>query len=139
VRMQSNQFCICPPLSGGVATAGWDAALTKGDGGGSGSLRQDLRAQALLSRAAAPPSTLNSQPSTRSKGDFSPLWSGQNPSGCRENPAAWATQQLAASFGKQAQVAEPIGTGFTNGSVKSEHRHRPVKGFARGRFGQLLR
>ena len=31
-------------------------------------------------------------------GDFSPLWSGQNPGGCREIPAAELTRQLAASL-----------------------------------------
>jgi nitronate monooxygenase len=30
--------------------------------------------------------------------DFSPLWSGQNASGCREIPAAQLTQQLAAGW-----------------------------------------
>jgi nitronate monooxygenase len=30
-------------------------------------------------------------------GDFSPLWSGQNASGCKEIPAAQLTRELAAS------------------------------------------
>jgi nitronate monooxygenase len=29
---------------------------------------------------------------------FSPLWSGQNPTGCREIAAVWLTQELAASL-----------------------------------------
>ena len=31
-------------------------------------------------------------------GDFSPLWSGQNASGCREVPAAQLTRDLAANL-----------------------------------------
>ena len=30
--------------------------------------------------------------------DFLSLWSGQNPTGCREIPAAWLTQELATSL-----------------------------------------
>ena len=35
------------------------------------------------------------QPSTTSNSAFSPLWSGQNPTGCKESPAARLTQELA--------------------------------------------
>jgi nitronate monooxygenase len=38
----------------------------------------------------------------RGSGDFSPLWSGQNASGCRELPAAELTRQLAAGLGRVA-------------------------------------
>jgi nitronate monooxygenase len=34
-------------------------------------------------------------------GDFSPLWSGQNASGCRETPAAQLTHELAAEAGSR--------------------------------------
>ena len=35
---------------------------------------------------------------SKGSGDFSPLWSGQNPSGCREIPAAELTRSLAAAL-----------------------------------------
>ena len=38
---------------------------------------------------------LRAKAEARGSGDFSPLWSGQNPSGCREMPAAELTKQLA--------------------------------------------
>jgi nitronate monooxygenase len=34
----------------------------------------------------------------KGSGDFSPLWSGQNPSGCREVPAAELTRELIQGF-----------------------------------------
>ena len=38
------------------------------------------------------------------KGDFSPLWSGQNPTGCKEIPAADLTRELAAGFAQRSKV-----------------------------------
>jgi nitronate monooxygenase len=46
--------------------------------------------------AAAAVAPLRAAAEGRGSGDFSPLWSGQNPSGCREIPAADLTRQLAA-------------------------------------------
>ena len=48
----------------------------------------------LAAKALAP---LRARAETRGSGDFSPLWSGQNPTGCKEIPAARLTQELAAS------------------------------------------
>jgi nitronate monooxygenase len=48
--------------------------------------------------AAAPIAPLRAQAEAAGSGDFSPLWSGQNPTGCREIPAAELTQNLAAGF-----------------------------------------
>lgn len=47
----------------------------------------------LASTAVAP---LRAQAEARGSGDFSPLWAGQNVSGCREIPAAALTRALAA-------------------------------------------
>ena len=47
----------------------------------------------LASAAVAP---LRAAAEARGSGDFSPLWCGQNPSGCREVPAATLTRELAA-------------------------------------------
>ena len=49
----------------------------------------------LASAAIAP---LRAKAETRGCGDFSPLWSGQNASGCREIPAARLTRDLAAQI-----------------------------------------
>lgn len=54
--------------------------------------------------AAAPPfplaagamAPLRAHAEARGSGDFSPLWSGQNSTGCQETPAALLTQELAA-------------------------------------------
>lgn len=45
-----------------------------------------------LATAAITP--LRSQAEAQGSGDFSPLWSGQNPTGCREIPAARLTREL---------------------------------------------
>ena len=47
----------------------------------------------LASAAIAP---LRAKAEGAGSGDFSPLWSGQNPAGCREIPAAELTRALAA-------------------------------------------
>jgi nitronate monooxygenase len=47
-----------------------------------------------LATAAIGP--LRAEAERRGSGDFSPLWSGQNASGCREIPAAELTRELAA-------------------------------------------
>jgi nitronate monooxygenase len=46
----------------------------------------------LATPALAP---LRAEAEARGRGDFSPLWSGQNPSGCKEIPAALLTDSLA--------------------------------------------
>jgi nitronate monooxygenase len=47
----------------------------------------------LAASAIAP---LRAKAESRGSGDFSPLWSGQNASGCKEIPAAQLTRELAA-------------------------------------------
>ena len=47
----------------------------------------------LMATAAIAP--LRATAESRGSGDFSPLWSGQNVSGCREIPAAQITRDLA--------------------------------------------
>lgn len=49
----------------------------------------------LATAAIAP---LRAQAESRGSGDFSPLWSGQNASGCKEIPAAQLTRELAAEL-----------------------------------------
>ncbi|MGY0557753.1 MULTISPECIES: nitronate monooxygenase [unclassified Lysobacter] len=49
----------------------------------------------LATAAIAP---LRAKAESRGSGDFSPLWSGQNASGCREIPAAQLTRELAAGL-----------------------------------------
>jgi nitronate monooxygenase len=49
----------------------------------------------LATSAIAP---LRAKAEARGSGDFSPLWSGQNASGCREIPAAQLTRELAAAL-----------------------------------------
>ncbi len=49
----------------------------------------------LATAAIAP---LRAKAESRGSGDFSPLWSGQNATGCREIPAAQLTQELAAGL-----------------------------------------
>jgi nitronate monooxygenase len=59
----------------------------------------------MSSMAPAFPQAANAIAALRAKaeslgsGDFSPLWSGQNASGCREIPAAELTRELARGFG----------------------------------------
>ena len=50
----------------------------------------------LATSAIAP---LRAKAEAQGKGDFSPLWSGQNASGCKEIPAADLTRELAAGLG----------------------------------------
>lgn len=47
--------------------------------------------------AAAAIAPLRAKAESRGRGDFSPLWCGQNPSGCKEVPAAELTRELAAA------------------------------------------
>jgi nitronate monooxygenase len=46
-------------------------------------------------RAAGPLAPLRAAAEKQGIGEFSPLWSGQNASGCREIPAAQLTRELA--------------------------------------------
>jgi nitronate monooxygenase len=48
--------------------------------------------------AAAAVAPLRARAEAQGSGDFSPLWSGQNPSGCKEVPAADLTRALAANL-----------------------------------------
>src|SRR5437764_5974329 len=48
--------------------------------------------------AAAAVAPLRARAEGRGSGDFSPLWSGQNASGCKEIPAAQLTRELAAGL-----------------------------------------
>jgi len=48
--------------------------------------------------AAAAIAPLRAKAESRGSGDFSPLWSGQNASGCKEIPAAQLTRELAAAL-----------------------------------------
>jgi nitronate monooxygenase len=49
--------------------------------------------------AAADVAPLRAAAEARGSADFSPLWSGQNASGCRAVPAAELTHELASAFG----------------------------------------
>jgi nitronate monooxygenase len=49
----------------------------------------------LATSAIAP---LRAKAEGQGRGDFSPLWSGQNRSGCKELPAAQLTRDLAAGL-----------------------------------------
>jgi len=53
-------------------------------------------AQPAFPLATAAIAPLRARAEARGSGDFSPLWSGQNASGCREVPAAQLTRELAA-------------------------------------------
>jgi len=60
-----------------------------------GPISADAPAFPLAAAALAP---LRSAAESRGSGEFSPLWSGQNASGCREIPAAELTRSLAAEL-----------------------------------------
>jgi nitronate monooxygenase len=53
----------------------------------------------LAGAAVAP---LRATAESQGSADFSPLWSGQNASGCKAIPAAQLTRELAAGFGQRA-------------------------------------
>jgi nitronate monooxygenase len=53
----------------------------------------------LATPAIAP---LRAKAESLGKGDFSPLWSGQNPTGCKEIPAADLTRELASLIGSES-------------------------------------
>ena len=52
-------------------------------------------ASPLATSAIAP---LRAKAEAKGSGDFSPLWSGQNATGCKEVPAAQLTRELAAGL-----------------------------------------
>ena len=58
----------------------------------------------LATAAIAP---LRAQAERQGSGDFSPLWSGQNASGCLALPAAEVTRRLAAGFTSARAVSNP--------------------------------
>jgi nitronate monooxygenase len=51
--------------------------------------------------AAAAIESLTARAESRGSGDFSPLWSGQNTTGCKEVPAAVLTRELAAAVSRE--------------------------------------
>jgi nitronate monooxygenase len=70
-----------------------------------GIVNRIIREQGPISAAApafplavAALAPLRAKAEAKGSGDFSPLWSGQNASGCREIPAAELTRQLAAKL-----------------------------------------
>jgi nitronate monooxygenase len=60
-----------------------------------GPMRKALPAFPLAATAIA---HLRAKAESRGAGEFSPLWCGQNPGGCREIPAGQLTRELAAGF-----------------------------------------
>ena len=58
-----------------------------------GPMAQSVPAFPLAAAAVAP---IRAKAEARGSGDFSPLWCGQNPTGCREIPASQLTRELAA-------------------------------------------
>lgn len=54
--------------------------------------------------AAAGIAPLRAKAESRGSGDFSPLWSGQNTSGCKEVPAADLTRELAADLSPSVDI-----------------------------------
>ncbi len=54
--------------------------------------------------AAAAVAPLRAQAESRGSGDFSPLWCGQNASGCSERPAGEVTRSLAAGWNAAARL-----------------------------------
>jgi nitronate monooxygenase len=60
-----------------------------------GSINATVPAFPLATAAIAP---LRAKAEAQGKGDFSPLWSGQNASGCKSIPAADVTRELAANL-----------------------------------------
>lgn len=63
-----------------------------------GPISSDVPAFPLATSASAP---LRQAAEAQGRGDYSPLWAGQNVTGCREIPAAQLTWELAAGFGRQ--------------------------------------
>jgi nitronate monooxygenase len=55
----------------------------------------------LAGAALAP---LRARAEAQDSGDFSPLWAGQNTTGCREMPAAQLTQLLASQVGLRGTI-----------------------------------
>jgi nitronate monooxygenase len=63
-----------------------------------GPISSDAPAFPLAAGASAP---LRQAAEAQGRGDYSPLWAGQNVTGCKEIPAAQLTWELAAGFGRQ--------------------------------------
>jgi len=63
-----------------------------------GPFSSDVPAFPLATGASAP---LRQAAEAQGRGDYSPLWAGQNVTGCKEIPAAQLTWELAAGFGRQ--------------------------------------
>jgi nitronate monooxygenase len=68
-----------------------------------GSMSAVAPAFPLASTAMAP---LRAKAESQGSGDFSPLWSGQNASGCKEIPAAILTRELAANLYRLVAVSK---------------------------------
>jgi nitronate monooxygenase len=63
-----------------------------------GELGPMCRSAPAFPLAAAAVAPLRARAESQGSGEFSPLWSGQNPSGCKEMPAAELTRALAAGL-----------------------------------------
>src|SRR3954468_13147175 len=61
-----------------------------------GPINGDAPAFPLATSSMAP---LRAKAESEGSGDFTPLWSGQNPTGCKEVPAAQLTRELAGALG----------------------------------------
>lgn len=59
--------------------------------------------------AAAAIAPLRAKAEAQGKGDFSPLWAGQNATGCEEIPAGELTRRLAGLLKSAAQIDDPPG------------------------------
>jgi len=104
-------YRLCPEATTGPvhraalkSSAARDTALTNLFSGGTarGIMNRAMRKLGLISDlapefplAAAAMAPLRAKAEAAGSGDFSPLWSGQNATGCREIPAAQLTQNLA--------------------------------------------
>ena len=66
-----------------------------------GAMRDDAPKFPLATSAIAP---LRSAAEAKGSGDFSPLWSGQNASGCADIPAAELTRRLAAGIQQREKI-----------------------------------
>jgi len=80
------------PMAGAQGTA---MAIAVASAGGLCSLPCAMLTAEGLRRDLA---SMRAKAEAEGSGDFSPLWSGQNASGCREVPAAQLTRELAAGL-----------------------------------------
>jgi nitronate monooxygenase len=106
-----NFFCHAPPAPGAGPEAAWRTALApyyeelgvdaSRAAPGDGRAPFGHEAADVLDEFRPPVVSFHSglpSPELLARIRFSPLWSGQNPSGCREVPAAELTRELAAGL-----------------------------------------